>query len=342
MRRIVFFRYLAQRLAFGAVSLFGIVLVAFLIAHMVPADPLAVVLSDQATKDPSIRAAYVERWGLDRSLPEQFVRYLLNVLRGDLGESFSTRRPVLRDLAQYLPATVELSLAALAFSIAVGVPLGLVAAVRHNRAPDHLARVVSLVGAASPIFWTGLVALYVFYYLLNWFPGPGRLDPYLREPPRVTGFLLVDSLVAGDAASFWSGLRHLLLPAMVLGWFLTGIIGRTTRAALLEVLAADYVRTARAKGLAELPVVGYHALRNALIPVVTVTGLAFASLLSGAVLTETVFSWPGIGRYAVTASTNLDYPAILGVTILTAVVYIAVNFVVDLLYAVLDPRVRVG
>lgn len=335
------FRYLARRLALAVVSLFGIVLVAFLVARMVPADPLAVVLSDQATKDPSIRAAYVKRWGLDRSLPEQFGHYLLNVLRGDLGESFSTRRPVRQDLAQYLPATIELSVAALVFAVLIGVPLGIVAAVRHNRAPDHVARVISLVGAASPIFWTGLVALHLFYYLLNWFPGPGRLDPYLQFPPRVTGFTLVDSLLAGNGETFRSGLRHLLLPALVLGWFIMGIIARTTRSALLEVLAADYVRTARAKGLAEQSVVGFHALRNALIPVVTVIGLAFASLMSGAVLTETVFAWPGIGRYAVTASTNLDYPAILGVTILTAVIYITVNFVVDILYGILDPRIRV-
>lgn len=335
------FQYLGRRVLASLVSLFGVVLVAFLVAHMVPADPLAVVLSDQATKDPSIRAAYVKRWGLDRSLPEQFVRYLVNVLRGDLGEAFTSRRPVVQDLAQYLPATIELSVSALAFSVVLGVPLGIAAAVRHNRATDHVARAISLVGAASPIFWTGLVALYLFYYLLNWFPGPGRLAPYLQLPPRVTGFLLVDSLVAGSWDIFWSGLTHLLLPAMVLGWFIMGIIARITRAALLEILSADYVRTARAKGVGEPSVVALHALRNALIPVVTVTGLTFASLLSGAVLTETVFAWPGIGRYVVTASTNLDYPAILGVTILTAVIYITVNLAVDLLYGLLDPRIRV-
>jgi peptide/nickel transport system permease protein len=333
--------YLGRRLALAATALFGVVLTAFLVAHMVPADPLATVLSDQATKDPSVRAAYVKRWGLDRSLPEQFFAYLANVAQGDLGESFTTRRPVLQDLRQFLPATVELAVAALLVSVAVGVPLGVWAAIRHNRAADHAARAISLVGAASPIFWTGLIALYLFYYVLEWAPGPGRLDSHLTLPPRVTGFLLVDSLVAGNAELFRSALSHLVLPAGVLGWFITGIIARTTRASLLEVLAADYVRTARAKGLREGVVVGLHALRNALIPVVTVIGLAFASLLSGAVLTETVFAWPGIGRYAVTASTRLDYPAILGVTMLTAVIYIAVNLVVDLLYGVLDPRIRV-
>ncbi len=333
--------YLARRLVLAVVALFGVVLVAFLVAHMVPADPLAVVLSDQATKDPSIRAAYVKRWGLDRSLPEQFLAYLTNVFRGDLGESFTTRRPVLRDLAQFVPATIELSLAALAASVVFGVPLGMWAAVRHNRAPDHATRVIALVGAASPIFWTGLIALYVFYYLLEWAPGPGRLDTHLAHPPVVSGFLLVDSLLAGSPEVFASALRHIVLPALVLGWFIMGIVSRTTRAALLEVLSADYVRTARAKGLGEGLVVGVHALRNAMIPMLTVTGLNFASLLSGAVLTETVFAWPGIGRYAVTASTRLDYPAILGVTMMTAVIYIAVNLIVDVLYGVLDPRIRV-
>jgi peptide/nickel transport system permease protein len=334
--------YLGRRLALAVVALFGVVLVAFLVAHMVPADPLAMVLSDVATKDPSIRAAYVKRWGLDRSLPEQFFAYLGNVARGDLGESFTTRRPVLSDLAQFLPATIELSLAALALSVVFGVPLGVWAALRHNRVPDHATRVVALAGAASPIFWTGLIALYVFYYVLEWAPGPGRLDTHLSYPPVRTGFLLIDSLLAGQGEVFVSALRHIVLPSLVLGWFIMGIVSRTTRSALLEVLSADYVRTARAKGLGEGVVVGFHALRNAMIPLLTVTGLSFASLLSGAVLTETVFAWPGIGRYAVTASTRLDYPAILGVTMLTAVIYIAVNLAVDVLYGVLDPRIRVS
>ena len=337
----MFFRYLGHRVAFAGVAFLGVIVVAFLVAHMVPADPLAVVLSDQATKDPSIRAAYMKRWGLDRPLPEQFLVYLANVAHGDLGESFTTRRPVLRDLAQFLPATIELACAALVVSLVFGVPLGVWAAVRHNRSADHAARLLSLVGAASPIFWTGLIALYVFYYLLRWAPGPGQVDPRQALPPAVTGFLIADSLIAGRVDVFLSALAHLVLPALVLGWFIMGLIARTTRSALLEVLKADFVRTARAKGLEDRRVVGFHALRNALIPVLTVTGLAFASLLSGAVLTETVFAWPGIGRYAVTAATRLDYPAILGVTMLTAIIYITVNLIVDLLYGVLDPRIRI-
>jgi peptide/nickel transport system permease protein len=334
-------RYVARRLSLAVIALFGVILVAFLVAHMVPADPLAMVLSETATKDPTIRAMYMKRWGLDRPLPDQFVIYLTNVLQGDLGESFTTRRPVLRDLRQFLPATIELSLAAILVGVVFGVPLGVAAAVYRNRAIDHVTRVVSLIGSASPIFWTGLVALYVFYYLLELAPGPGRLDSHLTSPAGGTGFLLVDSLLAGQWELLESGLRHLVLPAFVLGGFGMGIVARITRSALLEVLDTDYVRTARAKGLSEAFVVGYHAFRNALIPVVTISGLNFAGVLSGAVLTETVFAWPGIGRYAVTASTRLDYPAILGVTMLTAVIYIAVNLAVDVLYGVLDPRIRV-
>jgi peptide/nickel transport system permease protein len=336
------FSYLARRLGLTIIAFLGVVVVAFLVAHMVPADPLAVVLSDQATKDPAVREAYMKRWGLDRPVPEQFLRYVVNVLRGDLGESFTTRRPVLQDLRQFVSGTVELALAALLVSVAFGVPLGLWAALKHNRWIDHVTRVVSLVGSAAPIFWTGLIALHVFYYRLGWAPGPGRLDTHLQLPPVVTGFVLVDSLLASDGERFASALRHTVLPALVLGWFIMGIVSRTTRAALLEVLDTDYVRTARAKGLAERLVVGVHALRNALIPVVTVTALNFASVLSGAVLTETVFSWPGIGRYAVTAAVRLDYPAILGVTMVTAAVYLLVNFIADIVYGLLDPRIRVG
>jgi peptide/nickel transport system permease protein len=335
------FRYLGRRLGFAGIALFGAILVAFLVAHMVPADPLAVVLSDTATKDPRIRAAYMKRWGLDRPLPEQFVFYLDNVAHGDLGESFTSRRPVIQDLRQFLPGTIELSFTAFVVSVVGGVPLGVWAALRHNKSVDHAARFFSLIGAASPIFWTGLIALYVFYFVLRWAPGPGQLDPHLARPAAVTGFLLIDSLIAGRGDAFQSALGHIVLPALVLGWFIMGLTARTTRASLLEVLGADYLRTARAKGLGERRVIGLHAFRNALIPILTVNGLAFASLLSGAVLTETVFAWPGIGRYAVTAATRLDYPAILGVTLLTAAIYLAVNLVVDLLYAVLDPRIRV-
>jgi peptide/nickel transport system permease protein len=264
------------------------------------------------------------------------------VLRGDLGESFTTRQPVLRDLAERLPATVELACAAFLVSTLTGIPLGIAAALRHNRGVDHAMRIVSLVGAAAPIFWTGLLALYLFYYVLGWAPPPGRLAAGLSPPPFVTGSLIVDAWLSGAGSILASAMAHLVLPALVLGWFMVGIVSRTTRAALLEVLSADYVRTARAKGLGEPAVVGIHAMRNALIPVVTVLGLNFASVLTGAVFTETVFSWPGIGRYAVNAASRLDYPAILGVTMMTAVIYIVVNLLVDVLYGLLDPRIRVS
>jgi peptide/nickel transport system permease protein len=222
------------------------------------------------------------------------------------------------------------------------VPLGVLAAVRRDRWADHLARTGSIVGVSMPVFWLGLLALALFYYRLRVAPGPGRIDPALDPPEVVTGLLLLDSVLGGRWDAFASALHHLALPALVLGAYVMGMITRVTRSSVLEVLAADYVRTARAKGVAERVVIRRHALRNALIPTVTVIGLAFGNLMAGAVMTETIFAWPGIGRYAVDAASKLDFPAIMGVTLFVAVVYVAVNFLVDLAYAWLDPRIRLG
>jgi peptide/nickel transport system permease protein len=261
-------------------------------------------------------------------------------MRGDLGTSFISGRPVSSDLAQYLPASLELALTSMPLALLAGIPLGVLAAVRRDGPVDYLARLVSLLGASVPAFWLGLVLLFFLYYQLQLLPGPGRIDPWLLEPKRVSGLILVDAALAGDWAVFWSGLRHLLLPALVLAGYPTAMIARLTRASMLEVLSAEYVRTAHAKGLRARTVLFTHALRNALIPTITTAGLAFGSVLAGAVTVETVFSWPGIGRYAVVASTTLDYPAILGCTLAIAVIFVAVNLVVDVLYAVVDPRIR--
>jgi peptide/nickel transport system permease protein len=334
--------FILRRLVLAVPTLLGVTLVTFLVSHVIPADPLDLILKNRAQANPEIVAAYRERFGLDRSLPEQYLTYVGGLLRGDLGESFVTRQPVAADLATYLPATIELAFAAMAISVVVGVPLGVLAAVRYGSWIDHLARFLSTVGAAVPAFWLGLVLLFVLYYRLGLLPGPGRLDATLAEPPRQTGMILIDSLLAGDGAAFRSGIRHLILPAIVLASYPVAMLARLTRASLLEALGADYVRTARAKGLAEQQVVGWHALRNALIPAVTAAGLAFGYLLAGAVTVEIVFSWPGIGRYAVNAATALDYPAILGITLVIAVVFVGANLVVDLLYGLLDPRIRTG
>lgn len=332
--------YLGRRLLFALPLVLGITAATFLIAHVVPADPLGMVLSERAMQNPEIVQAYRERFGLDRPLPEQYVTYLANLLRGDFGTSIATQRPVARDLAQFLPATLELTLGAMLVAVLIGVPLGVVAAMRRDGLADHGARVLALLGVSVPVFWLGLLALNLFYFRLDWLPGPGRLDPYLAPPPTVTGLYTVDGLLAGDLAAFWSSLRHLLLPSFVLGCYSMGSISRITRSALLEALGQDYVRTARAKGLTEPAVVLTHALRNALIPTVTVAGLAFGNLMAGAVLTETIFSWPGVGRYAVGAAAFLDFPAIMGVTLLIGLLYVAVNLGVDVAYALLDPRIR--
>lgn len=331
--------YLLRRVLLSFLVLFLVTIVTFALAHSIPGDPLASVVNERVAK-PEIIAAYRQKYGLDRPLPVQYLLYVRNLARGDLGISLTTQRPVTRDLATFLPATIELGLAALSFSVLAGLPLGIVAALRHNRAADHLARGVSLFGASVPVFYLALLSLFAFSYKLQWLPFGERLDSGIDPPARITGLYTVDALLRGNWSLFRMAVVHLVQPAVVLGSFAMGIVARMVRSSLLDVLNQDYIRTARAKGLAELSVVGVHALRNALIPTVTVIGLTTGSLLAGAVLTETTFSWPGLGRYAVEAASRLDFPAILAVTLISAVIYVTVNLLVDLLYGVLDPRIR--
>ncbi|MFQ5856631.1 MAG: ABC transporter permease [Anaerolineae bacterium] len=335
-------QYIARRIVLAVPLIISITLLAFIVSHLIPADPLGMVLSERAMNNPEIVQAYRARWGLDRPLHEQYLVYIWRLFQGDLGDSIATQRPVRDDLAQFLPATLELSAAAMLFSTLIGIPLGVLAAIYRDSWVDHLTRVISLIGVSVPVFWLGLLLLNAFYFHLRWLPGPGRLDPHMSPPQTVTGLMTMDSVLAGDWAALISSLRHLFLPALVLGSYTMGAVSRMTRSSLLEVLAQDYVRTARAKGLREWLVIMRHALRNALIPTITVIGLAFGDLMSGAVLTETIFSWPGIGRYAVLAASYLDLQAIMGVTITIATVYIIVNLAVDITYALIDPRIRIG
>ena len=335
-------RYIARRLVLAVLVLFIVSIATFSLAHAVPGDPINALISEKQAERPEVRAALEQRWGLDRPLPVQYAYYVRNLLRGDLGESITTRRPVAQDLRRFVPATIELTLFAMTYAIMVGVPLGLIAALHPDRWPDYLARFLALLGNSVPVFTLGLLMLYIFYYRLQWLPGPGQLDVGMKPPDRVTGMVTVDSIIARDWKALRSILRHLILPSVVLGSFAMGIVARMLRSSLLLALGDDYVRTARAKGLAERSVVAVHALRNAIIPTVTVLGLTFASLLAGAVLTETIFSWPGLGQYAVRAAIRLDYPGLLGVTLVVAVAYTLVNLVVDVLYGILDPRIRVS
>ncbi|TMF54395.1 MAG: ABC transporter permease [Chloroflexi bacterium] len=335
-----FLGFLLRRVVGIAAVMIGVSVITFAISHVIPADPVAAALGDHAT-DAQI-AQFRAEYRLDRPLPEQYISYATGILHGDLGKSIRTRRSVADDLADSFPATLELSFAALLISIVLGVPAGVWSAVSRGRIPDYVVRVLSLAGGSLPVFWLGLIVIGLFYYQLGWFPGGGRLDTFVSPPPTRTGLYVLDSILAGDVEALRSSLVHLVLPALTLGYFSTAVIARMTRSSMLDVLGQDYMRTARAKGLREPVIVLRHALRNALIPTITIVGLTFGSLLSGAVLTETIFSWPGLGRYATASAVSLDFPAVLGVTLLAAVVYPVANLVVDVAYYWLDPRIQRG
>ena len=332
-------RYIFNRLTTAVVLAMFASLVVFLIASLVPGDPILAVLGDFAASKPEIVAEYRARWGLDLPLWEQYWIFLQRLAQGDLGVSIGSGRPVLADIWQYAPATIELGTIAFVLSIVIGVPFGIVAAVWRDSWVDHSARFISLIGVSSPVFWLAFIALTVFYGALEIAPGPGRLDPIDFPPPNVTGFFLVDSLVAGQWETFKTAFAHLVLPSLVLCAATLGLITRMTRASMLETLGQDYVRVARAKGLKEHAVIVRHALPNALIPVITLAGLAYANLLTGTIMTETIFSWPGLGRYTFRSALSLDLPAIMGMTLIFAIVYLIINLLVDLSYALVDPRV---
>jgi len=333
-------KYVARRLGLMLVALAGVTLISFLIAHAVPSDPIVSNLGQIASQRPEIVQACKEKWGLDKPLYVQYLTFLGNLTRGDLGNSINSRRAITKDLKAFLPATIELSTVAVLFALAIGVPLGVVAAIRRESMIDHAARLLSLIGVSLPIFWLATVSLVVFYATLHWTVGPSRLGPQIASPPFVTGFYTVDSLLAGDYGTFRDAVALLILPGLVLASSVMGLVTRVTRASMLDVLGQDYVRTARAKGLREGATIARHALRNALIPTVTVLGLAYGGLLSGAVMTETIFAWPGLGRYAFQSAVTNDFPAIMGVTFVIGLMYTMVNFAVDLLYGWLDPQIR--
>lgn len=336
-------RFATRRLLLAIPTLFGLLVVAFVLANYLPGDPLARILGDVGGSDPVARATYEREWGLDQPIHERFWIYLQHLVTGDLGQSTLTRRGVADDLVEFFPATIELALAAIVVAGTAGIILGSVAAFYHNKWPDLVVRTIALVASGVPVFWLGIIGLQVFYLRFQILPGPeGRLGRGFDPPTHITGLYTFDALVTGDFATMWNAMSHLLLPACVLGSFFLGLLARMTRASMLEVLRAPHLVTARSKGVSARTLLQFHILPNALIPTVTVLGLAIGGLLAGAVLTETVFSWPGIGRYAVDAAKALDYQAILGVTVLIGAVYVVTNAVVDIIYAALDPRIRLG
>jgi peptide/nickel transport system permease protein len=320
----------------------GITFVAFALTHIVPGDPAAANLGQQAINDPAAVAAFNHHYGLDKPLPTQYGIYLWGLLHGDLGSSEQNHDAVTHDLGQAIPATAELAIVSIFIAVIVGVTLGVIAAMRRNKLTDHVLRVVSLGGVSMPTFWIALVGLYVFFFRLDWLPGTGRLDPVVTPPPHTTGFYTIDALLAGQWSTFGNAFMHLILPALVLAAYSIGLLTRYTRSAVLEVISNDYVRAARAKGMPERTVIPRHVLRAALPGIVTVIGLVFANVMTGAVLVENIFSWPGIGQYAYHSATTLDLPAIMGVSLFVAVVYIVVNFFVDIIYGIVDPRLRIS
>ncbi len=334
-------QYLLRRALLSLLVLWLVTLATFTLAHLVPGDPINAVISDKVS-DPAIIAQARKKYGLDKPAPVQYVLYVKNLLHGDLGTSLTTRRPVNRDLRQYFPATLELSIFAMFFAIVIGGPLGVLAAIRHNGPADYTARGVALFGTAVPIYYLALLAQTIFAYHLKLLPFSGRLDDGVDAPKHLTGLYTVDALVHGQWDLFGMALRHALMPSLVLASFAMGIIARMVRSSLLDVMNNDYVRTARAKGLTEKTVILSHALRNALIPTVTVLGLTFGGLIAGAVFTESTFRWPGIGQYAAQTAIKLDFAGVLGVTLIIAVAYILFNLIVDVLYGVLDPRIRLS
>jgi len=331
-------QYIIRRLFLFIPVLLGVTVLTFSISHVVPANPVLVALGPHATPD-TVKALR-EKWGLDKPIYTQYLIYLKGLLKGDLGTSLHTNRPVARDLKAYFPATFELTTASMVFCLVLGIPLGIIAAVKRDRLIDHVTRVFSLIGVSMPVCWLALLALLLFYFKLGLLPGSGRLSPLTVPPSHITGLYVLDSLLTGNWATLKESITHLILPASCLGFAIIGVISRMTRSSMLNVLDEDYIKTAKAKGLRENKVIYQHALRNAILPVITISGVLYGQLLAGAVLTETIFSWPGMGLYTVTSIMHLDFQPIMGFTIVVAFVYVVINLVVDILYVLFDPRIR--
>lgn len=333
-------KFIGKRLVYLVVMLFGVATLVFILTKMIPGDPTVANLSQRALNDPEIVAAYRAKYGLDQPLPVQYILYMKNLLQFDLGTSMRTNKPVLSELARCYPATIELALFAIVIAAILGVLFGIISAIRRNSILDQTVRAISVTGVSIPSFWFALLVLYFFYYKLKLLPGPGRLSNAFTAPATVTGMYVIDSLLEGNIPKALDAVSHLILPGTVLAAFTMGLITRTARSNLLDVMSTDYIRTAMAKGLSRPGLIIRHALGNALIPVLTVIGLGLGNLLGGMVLVETIFNWPGVGQFAYESVLSVDFPSIIGVALLIALNYMVINTVVDILYGIIDPRVR--
>lgn len=331
--------FVIRRLVYMIPSLFGIVVITFFLSRVLPGDPALMIAGEQAL--PEVVDRIRGQYGFDQPLYMQFIDYIGQLFRGDFGFAWHTGHAVADDFAARFPATVELTLASMAVAMIIAIPVGVLAASRKNSLIDHTSRVLSLLGSSLPIFWLGLLLISLFYTKLGWLPAPmGRISDSINPPTSITGLYVVDSLLSGDMVALKDSLLHLLLPALCLSTGTMAIVVRMVRSSMMEVLQQDFMRTARAKGLSERAVVYRHGLINSFIPTLTVLGLQFGYLLGGAVITETIFAWPGIGNYVTESILAADYSPIQAMTLLSAVLYGLLNLIVDVLYGVLDPRVR--
>lgn len=333
-------KFIIKRILYLIILLLGVATIVFILTRLVPSDPVAANLSQRNLGNEEMVNAFRAKWGLDKPVWEQYLIYLKGLLQLDFGTSIRTGKPVLDELKRCFPATLELSLFAIVFASVFGILFGVISALKRNSVLDQLVRGISVAGVSVPTFWLALLLLYVFYYRLGIAPGTGRISSYFNPPQAVTGLYVIDALIEGNIYKVMDCLGHLVLPGVVLGCFTMGLITRTTRSNLLEVMSTDYIRTAKAKGMARVRLILHHAMGNALIPVLTVIGLGLGNLLGGTVLVETIFTWPGVGQFAYESVLKLDSPGIIGVAILIAFNYGVINTLVDILYGVIDPRVR--
>ena len=333
-------KFIIKRIFYLLILLLGVATIVFVLTRLVPTDPVAANLSQRNLNNEEMVNAFRAKWGLDKPVWQQYLIYLKGLLQLDFGTSIRTGKPVLSELKRCFPATLELSIFAIIFASVVGILFGVISALKRNSVIDQIVRGVYVAGVSVPTFWLALLLLYLFYYKLGIAPGTGRISSYFKPPETVTGLYVIDALIEGNIYKAIDCLGHLVLPGIVLGSFTMGLITRTTRSNLLEVMSTDYIRTAKAKGMARVRLILHHAMGNALIPVLTVIGLGLGNLLGGTVLVETIFTWPGVGQFAYESVLKLDSPGIIGVAILIAFNYGVINTLIDILYGVIDPRVR--
>lgn len=331
-------KIIKERLIMMVFVVFGVSIITFLMSNVIPGDPARMIVGQRASEETYQQIR--QQMGLDDPLVVQYLSYIKGIFTGDLGTSIRTQQPVINDLVAYFPATLEIAFFAFLIAIFFGVILGVITAVYNNTKWDYIGRIFSIGGVSTPVFLSGLIVIIVFYGKLGWFPASGRIDLFVEAPTRITGFYTIDSLLTGQFDSFKNSLWHLILPSLILSYVQLSTITRQVRSSMIDVLNQEYIRTARANGLSHWFLIVRYALRNALIPTITVIGVSFGMLLGGAVVTEIVFNWPGMGKYVVDSIASLDFPAIMGFTIVIAVGYVIINLIVDLLYLVLDPQIR--